>query len=481
MSIETAILADGQRVRFRSEMIGEGGMKEVYFTEDKSSVVCFFKGPSDPHRQSRLESVLGKFNPTLDGTSGHYWKGAYCWPTGIITSPRLGVLCPSYPSDYFFKTGPFQGKEKEGRWFTSKKLRAMLPEVERGSWINYFALCIKLSRAVRRLHQAGLAHSDLSNKNVLVDPSIGQSIVIDIDSLVVPTLYPPDVLGTPGYIAPEVLETVHLPLNDPNRKHPCAQTDQHALSVLVYEYLLFRHPLRGKKVHSVVSAEEDEHLSMGAKALFIEHPTDKSNPPMQVEDTKVQYMALGPHLRPLFEEAFVKGLHAPHQRPPAIAWERALVKTWDLLHPCGNPSCPQKYFVLSDHNNVKCLFCGSKPKQKTIPVLLLRKEGKPGNWLQDAELVMHYDGTSGTRLHKWHVFDNVFPGENITDADKQPLGYCVYYQDQWLLVNQNLPTLTSPSGNRVPVGQAVALTDGALIRLSQEPHGRMAQVKIVKP
>ena len=111
----------------------------------------------------------------------------------------------------------------------------MLPDDERGTWINYFKLCILMTRAVRRLHAAGLAHSDLSCRNILVDPSNGQSVVIDIDSLVVPRLFPPDVAGTPGYIAPEVLSTIQLDLRDPNRILPSTGTDQHALPVLIYE------------------------------------------------------------------------------------------------------------------------------------------------------------------------------------------------------------------------------------------------------
>ena len=39
---------------------------------------------------------------------------------------------------------------------------------------------------------------------VLVDPTTGGCVVIDIDSLVVPGVYPPEVIGTGGYIAPEV-------------------------------------------------------------------------------------------------------------------------------------------------------------------------------------------------------------------------------------------------------------------------------------
>ncbi|MDQ9815927.1 lipopolysaccharide kinase InaA family protein, partial [Acinetobacter pittii] len=78
-------------------------------------------------------------------------------------------------------------------------------------------MCLKIARAVRRMHAAGLAHSDLSYKNVLVDPSTGSACVIDCDGLVVPGKYPPDVVGTPDFIAPEVLETKSLKLDDPNK------------------------------------------------------------------------------------------------------------------------------------------------------------------------------------------------------------------------------------------------------------------------
>ena len=36
------------------------------------------------------------------------------------------------------------------------------------------------------MHAAGLAHSDLSYKNVLVDPITAKASIIDIDGLVVP-------------------------------------------------------------------------------------------------------------------------------------------------------------------------------------------------------------------------------------------------------------------------------------------------------
>lgn len=473
----TATLTDGSTVEYIPTPIGEGAMKQVYFTADKSSVICFYKDQSagsDPNRLDRLEKILAGYNPTSD-RNGEYFKHLFCWPTGIVVQPQLGIITPTYPANYFFSTGNLTGKEKESTWFVRPKLRPMLPEAERGSWINYFQICIRLARAIRRMHQAGLAHSDLSNKNVLIDPTSGQCLVIDIDSLVVPGLFPPDVLGTRGYIAPEVLATIHLPLNDPNRKHPSAATDQHALSVLLYQYLVGRHPLEGPKTYPATSAEEQERLEMGSKALFIEHPNDPSNRPQDLQ--LPSSVIVGPDLSKLFQRGFINGLHSPNERPAAIEWERALVKTWNMFFPCENNSCPSHWFILHDTNKVKCPFCGKKPKG-SIPVLKLRKESRPGQWTLDGQLVVYHN----LSLFKWHAFDNIFPGEA---ADKTPQAYFAFFEGKWLLINQNLTSLTSPGGNKVAPsfqpgrpGQAIELKDGVTFRLSQDPRGRMVEVQM---
>jgi hypothetical protein len=250
-------------------------------------VVAFFYGHlrDRMERVDRLTRILTKYNPTV-GPNGGYWLPYFCWPVGVVDGDRrvplefvrqhglvypvLGVVTPAYRQPFYFLDKFGNRQEKEVRWFTGRKASAFVPEAERGSFLTRLQICTRLARAVRRLHFAGLAHSDLSNKNVLIDPKGGDACVIDIDSLVVPGVAPPVVLGTPGYIAPEVVA---------GRASPSIETDKHALAVLIYEILLHRHPLAGRKVHSTRSAEEDEALSMGARALWIEHPTDHSNPP----------------------------------------------------------------------------------------------------------------------------------------------------------------------------------------------------------
>src|SRR5438046_2821006 len=111
-------------------MIGEGGMKKVYFTADKKSVLCFFKdknAAADPDRMARLEAIVGKYNPTVAPSVGSYFSTLFCWPTGIVVQPELGVMTPAYPGNFFFATGNWKGREKEGKWFSSPKLRKLLP------------------------------------------------------------------------------------------------------------------------------------------------------------------------------------------------------------------------------------------------------------------------------------------------------------------------------------------------------------------
>ena len=166
MTVMKATLKDGRTIEYvLTNDPPAGGMKKTYFSPDRSYVVQFFHdhaAANDPQRLARLDFILGRYNPTVPEAEGgargvtkasaEYFKRLFCWPTGIVVQPDIGIVAPTYPGNYFFAKGPFKGLEKEGRWFTSLRLRGMLPDEERGTWINYFKLCILMTRAVRRLH-----------------------------------------------------------------------------------------------------------------------------------------------------------------------------------------------------------------------------------------------------------------------------------------------------------------------------------------
>ena len=254
----TCRATDGTELQFVNQIVASGGMKDVYFSPDHSYVVAFFREQTDVNTTERLESIVGKYREGIfQQIGGEYWKNLFCWPNKIVFyNGMLGVVSPVYQDDFFFSVGSknndflsIKGKEKNGRWFASaQNQNTVLAAEERGHWFNYFQVCLSISRAMRRMHAAGLAHSDLSFNNVLVAPTKGRACIIDIDGLVVPDKFPPEVLGTRGFIAPEVYETKHLALSDPLRILPSIKTDRHALAVLIYFYLLYRDPLEGCKV-----------------------------------------------------------------------------------------------------------------------------------------------------------------------------------------------------------------------------------------
>lgn len=505
-SIIRATTTAGKQVEFIDEIIGTGGMKDVYFSPDKSYVVAFFRDSltwlaSDRTKyaqsKDRLETITGLYyDRFFNQPGGDYWHSLYCWPTGIveIEGKGLGIVAPTYQKQYFFEWGSknndflnIKGRDKEGKWFASASNQTrFLDPRERGDWLNYLRMGIMLSRATKRLHAAGLAHSDLSYKNCLVNPVTGNACIIDIDGLVVPQKFAPDVAGTPDFIAPEVLMTRNLPLNDPNRKLPSMLTDRHALGVLIYMYLLYRHPLRGDKVHDQ-DPMTDELLSMGEKAVFVEHPTDTTNrikvanvkqSELPWKDTnRMPYTVTGPYLAPLFEQTFIHALHNPAQRPIANDWEVALVKTVDLIQPCQNPNCDQKWYVFDNSTRPACPFCGTPYKGK-LPVLNLYSSKKAGSFRPDNHRLMVYTNQS---LFPWHVNSNVFPNERLTDEQKRRVGYFVLHNSTWWLVNERMSGLMdADTKQQIATGDKVELKDGLKLLLSKEDGGRLVVVQMVE-
>lgn len=488
---------DGTPVEFVDSMIGQGGMKDVYFAPDRSYVVAFFRDAQNFDSRERLKSVVGAFRERIYlQPGGEYWKNVFCWPYNMVEHKgRLGIVAPTYQKHFFFQYGSkngdmlgIKGKEKEGKWFsTGTHQQKYLDDRERGNWRDYISVCAKIARGVKRLHAAGLAHSDLSYKNVLIDPVGRNAAIIDIDGLVVPGKFPPDVVGTPDFIAPEVMATLKLSLQDKNRALPRIETDRHALAVLIYMYLLYRHPLKGGIVHPANSEEERLALEMGAKALFVEHPADPRNRP-NLRDVKkselpyadvgkLPYTITGPYLTALFDRAFIHGLHQPSARPTANDWEDALVRTVDLMQPCANSSCTHRWYVFDNTTTPKCPFCGTV-YTGLLPVLNLYSNRGNGSFRPDNHRVMVY---SNQYLYLWHASRLIFPNERLTDEQKIPVGYFSFHNGKWIFINQRLPGLKDMTTNRqIPINSALELSDGQKILLSPEEGGRLVQVQMIR-
>lgn len=475
----------------------QGGVKDVYFSPNRDYVVAFYRKPLDIQQEERIKTIVSTYLPNIkNGNAADYFiNEIFRWPYDIVHKDKLtGIIVPIYNKKFFFTKGyigsdTIKGEDKVGKWFTAAMFRdkqypLRLDSSELGDWLSYFQIAVNISRGVKKLHQMGLAHSDLSYNNILVDPITKSACIIDIDGLVVPKLFPPEVIGTADFIAPEVLRTKHLNIQDPQRQLPNQKTDLHALASLIYMYLLRRHPLRGGKIWDLDS-EKDELLSMGEKSIFIEHPTDTTNivkvdhlkkwNTFWGDPKKIPYTVTGPYLSELFRKAFIDGLHDPIKRPIANEWETALLKTVDLIQPCQNPNCAEKWYVFDNSNKPKCPFCGT-PHKGTLPVLDLYFKFKEDVWKPENHRLMVYHNQY---LFKWHVSKKVIRNENLTPEDKKPVGYFTFHQGRWVLVNQSLTSMKDVTeGKDIPPNSMVELTEGKKILLSNEEGGRLIYVTL---
>ncbi len=466
---------DGGHIEFSATALATGGEKVVFLSTDRRSVVAFYHGVlrDRAERAERLQRILTRYNPTV-GPSGGFWRPYFSWPTAVVDGdpnvpvafardwhlawPVLGVVTPVYRDDFFFRDRFGQRQEKEVKWFTGRKAATFVPADERGNFLTKLQVVTRLARAVRRLHFAGLAHSDLSNKNVLIDPRGGNACVIDIDSLVVPGIAPPTVLGTPGYIAPEVLA---------GHATPSIATDRHALAVLIYQLLLGRHPLQGRKVHSLRSAEADERIAMGDGALFTEHPRDHSNRPQ--EPIRVPYTRLGPFLAPVIEKAFITGLHRPALRPDAAEWEAALYRSFELIHPSPGAS---EWMFAGPALPAQCPWTGGTLRAP-IPVARYQREREGRRVDEQRTLTLFHHLT----LHDWHLRTAVAPDEH---ADRTPRGYIAQHAGRWWLVNLSGAPLHTDAGASIAHNAALALEEGVAVR-ADAADARWLAVRFVTP
>lgn len=350
--IISVIATDGSVVEFINEAIGYGNNGTCYFSADRNHSIFIYNSITDQQIKC-IDYLLEGFSDSIsqiNHNEGYYspscCKDYFNLPLKkFYYKGKVGLVYKIIPDKYYFNSGKFKGQEKEAKWFASAKLQnRFLPEDQKGDWRSMLGVCLNIARAMNILESRGVALCSLSYKDVLIDPDSGSAYIINfLGNTIIPNAISPDWLETPDFSAPEVFITRDLTTDDPNKVTRSILTNRHSLAVLIYMLLLNRHPLRGGRVCDLDPAK-DEELSMGAKALFIEHPTDKSNRPNvnqmnpselpQGDVTKRPYSICGPYLKALFDKAFIDGLHDSMKRPSAAEWEDALMKTMNLMKSC---------------------------------------------------------------------------------------------------------------------------------------------------
>lgn len=189
--------------------------------------------------------------------------------------------------------------------------------------------CFEICQNFHILHSKGLCYQDLSLNNLYFDPANGDIRIGDTDNIVVNGSNKGNVIGTPKFMAPEVITGNTL---------PNTQTDLYSLAVLLFYILFLNHPLEGKKETEIKSLDlpSMEHL-YGVNPIFIFDPEDKSNYPDPIyHHNALIFWDIYPKVfKNLFIRSFTEGIRDPlHGRVRETEWKIALSELRDSIFHC---------------------------------------------------------------------------------------------------------------------------------------------------
>lgn len=408
--------------------IGSGGQGEVYeATLAGSGVAVKWYHPAAATAEQRraLQALVVRGRPGR----------AFLWPTDLLLSPRsrgFGYVMPLLPAG-------FCGMAALMRREVEPSLRTLA------------TAGLALADSFLALHAEGLCYRDISFGNVFIDPATGDILIADNDNVGVDG-EAAGVLGTPRFMAPEVVRGERL---------PSSQTDLFSLAVLLFYMFVLHHPFEGARESMFVTLDLIAMVVIyGQQPVFVFDPDDDSNRPVPgLHDNALALWPIYPKfLRDRFVQSFTVGVRDPVDgRVRESEWRETMATLRDHLVYCLH--CGVELFAdpLGEPARPVCWRCG-----RPVPL-------PPHLKLGPARIVMlnHDTRLFAHHLDDSHPYDFATALAEVTRHPAEP--------GVWGLHNTSALTWTAvtPSGvtHQVPPGRTVRLTSGTRIAFGTRTTG----------
>ena len=353
-----------------TRLLGGGTQGQVYAVRcgaEELALKWYFPSciARDPLLRQRLQQSIRLGAP----------NSAFLWPMALLEpsaesrplircqEPGFGYLMPLRPSG-------FQGAHLHAGGRMEISLQ------------NILRACFHLADAFHELHLKGLCYKDISLGNLFLRPGDGAILICDNDNVAIDGQGAGSVLGTPGFMAPEVLL---------GAAKPSASTDQFSLAVLLFRLLTRHDPFRGRQELAIRCLDEPARRRLyGEEALFIFDPENPANRPDPEEHAAalLTWPIYPRSLQQLFETSFGAGLRQPGMRPLTGQWKQVLARCLDQRHLCQH--CGEELF-----HSGPCWSCGhTNPAVLQLQLPRGQVAACPGNDLYPH----HFDGRDSERL-----------------------------------------------------------------------------------
>jgi DNA-binding helix-hairpin-helix protein with protein kinase domain len=305
--------------------LGGGGQGEVYRARLQGQAVAlkwYFHDVATSEHRDALAALIQRGAPTAK----------FLWPLGLATARGVDAFGYMMPL-------------REARF------KGIVDLMTRRAEPSFRALAttgLELAHSFLQLHSQGFCYRDISFGNVFFDPNSGEILICDNDNVAVDGTAGGGILGTPDFMAPEIVR---------GEARPSTRTDLYSLAVLLFYMLHLHHPLFGKRVMKIHSLDLPARERLcGTSPLFIFDPNDRSNeavpravdPYGEAGANALAYWPIYPQfLRDLFIRAFTAGLRDPeHGRVREGEWRAGMVRLRDSIIYCAG--CGSENFYDAD-------------------------------------------------------------------------------------------------------------------------------------
>ncbi|MCE0484001.1 MAG: hypothetical protein LV479_07170 [Methylacidiphilales bacterium] len=413
----------GERCEIK-ELIGAGGQGQVYrasLAGQDYALKWYFPASATESQQAAIARLIHQGAP----------NDRFLWPLDV-------ALCQGIAS--FGYLMPL--REPRYRGMAELMNREVDP-----TFRTLTTVALELSDSFLRLHSLGLCYSDISFGNIFFDPNTGEIVICDNDNVSVDGEGISGVLGTPRFMAPEIVC---------DNARPNAASDLYSLAVILFYIFMVHHPLEGRRENDVSRLDYAAMQKLyGSDALFIFDPKQGTNRPVAgIHNNATLFWNLYPgYVRDIFTRAFTEGLRDPAVRVRESEWRTVFTRMRDQIFYCHK--CGAENFLTDEGDLPRplleqhCWYC----QEVTIPPMRLR--------LGNHSIVLNQD----TLLYPHHLDVNRRNDYSEIMAEMVPHPK---RPDIWGLKNVSAHSWSTipPAGNPVEVvtGKSVSLVPGLRIR-----------------
>lgn len=407
--------------------LGGGGQGEVYratLADRQVALKWYLPGSATAEQRGALGTLIRRGPPT----------GAFLWPLELATEPDVAGFGYVMP----LREIHFRGIIDLMKARVSPSFRVLA------------TTGLELADSYFQLHAQGLCYRDISFGNVFFDPESGRALICDNDNVAVDGAGLGGVLGTPRFMAPEIVRGEAL---------PSSQTDLYSLAVLLFYILMVHHPLEGQQEADIRCMDLPAmNLLYGIQPRFIFDPDDASNRPVPgCHDNAIIYWPLYPgFVRELFTQSFTRGLREPQGRVRETLWRAAMARLRDSILYCA--SCDAENFYDAEAMQARggtMAACWSCAQPLRLPARL--RVGRSVVMLNhDTELYPHH-------LDHQRLYDFSQPVASVVRHPKEPSVWGLQNRspEKWVITGHD-GTLSD-----VPPGRSVTLAAGIKIHFGR--------------